>query len=167
MLERPSLAEQGEHLRSFTVPRPAVAAFAGLTLVGALAGCTAATSTGVAADAARPATAAPGGSAGSTGTGSFRDGNYTESGDYQAPSGTETVDVTLTLAGGVVTAVSVVGRATDPQARLHQSQFAKGVGTQVVGKKISDLKVDKVGGSSLTGIGFNAAVAHIKTDAST
>lgn len=145
MLGTQQLAEQGDHhMPSTTASKPAVAVLAGLTLVGALAGCS---STGAAT------------------TGSYKDGTYTESADYQAPSGTETVDVTLTLAGGVVTAVTVAGHATDPQAKLHQGQFANGISAVVVGKNINDLKVDKVGGSSLTSSGFNAAVAQIKTDA--
>lgn len=159
-------------MRSFTIPKPAAAMFAGLTLVGALAGCTApapapaATNTsdggadtdtttgGTSTTAPEPATAAP-----------FADGSYTQSADYEAPSGTETVDVTLTLADGVVTAVTVAGHASDPQAKRYQSQFSEGISAIVVGKNISELAVDKVGGSSLTSGGFNAAVESIKADA--
>ena len=152
-------------MRSFTASKPAIAAFAGLSLVGALAGCAAtpAADTSAPSDTATtaPATAAPTAAA----TGAYTDGTYTESADYQAPSGTETVDVTLTLAGGVVTAVTVTGHATDPQAKIHQGEFASGISAVVVGKNIDELKVDKVGGSSLTSGGFNAAVAEIKTDA--
>ena len=153
-------------MRSFTRQKPAIALVAGLTLVGALAGCSAdpaaiaGTGTGTTDDttAAAPETS-------TTAGGTYTDGTYTESADYQAPSGTETVDVTLTLAGGVVTAVTVAGHATDPQAKLHQGQFASGISAVVVGKNIDDLKVDKVGGSSLTSGGFNAAVEEIKADA--
>jgi len=143
-------------MRSLTASKPAIVVLAGLTVAGALAGCSSPTATGPGTTATDP---------GTTTTGSYKDGTYTESADYQAPSGTETVDVTMTLAGGVVTAVTVVGHATDPQAKLHQGQFAGGIAAVVVGKNINDLKVDKVGGSSLTSGGFNAAVEHIKTDA--
>ena len=152
-------------MRSFTGSKPAIAAFAGLSLVGALAGCAAtpAADTSAPSDTATtaPATAAPSAAA----TGGYKDGTYTESANYEAPSGTETVDVTLTLAGNVVTDVKVVGHASDPEAKIHQGQFADGISAVVVGKKLDELKVDKVGGSSLTSGGFNAAVAHIKTDA--
>ncbi|CAN5202615.1 hypothetical protein BH11ACT4_BH11ACT4_01110 [soil metagenome] len=146
-------------MRSLTSSKPAAAAFAGLTLVGALAGCTATASTTAQAPQASST------SSGSTTAGTVKDGTYTESADYQAPSGTEKVDVTLTLAGGVVTAVTVTGHATDPEAKLHQGQFAGGIAAVVVGKKITELKVDKVGGSSLTSGGFNKAVELIKADA--
>ena len=97
--------------------------------------------------------------------GDYADGTYTESGDYTAPSGPESVEVTVTLADNVITDVEVVGSATDPQAKLHQSQFIDGIPGLVVGKNIDEISVDKVGGSSLTSGGFNDAIAAIKADA--
>lgn len=148
-------------MRSFTPQKPAIAVFAGFALVGALAGCSTPASDSAAASTGAPSTSPSAAPAAST----YKDGTYTESADYQAPSGTETVDVTLTLASGVVTAVTVQGHATDPQAKIHQGQFASGIAGVVVGKNINDLQVDKVGGSSLTSGGFNAAVEEIKADA--
>lgn len=95
----------------------------------------------------------------------YTDGTYTESGDYQAPSGSESVKVTLTLSKNIITDVTVVGDATDPQAQLHQGEFASGIAAVVVGKNLNEISVDKVGGSSLTSGGFNAAVTAIKADA--
>jgi uncharacterized protein with FMN-binding domain len=123
-----------------------LAVIAGLGVVGALAGCS--------------APAADGGI-----TGPYTDGTYEATGDYQAPSGTESVDVTVTLAGDVITDVQVVGDATDPQAQQHQGEFIDGIGAVVVGKSIDDIQVDKVGGSSLTSGGFNKAIEAIKADA--
>lgn len=97
--------------------------------------------------------------------GDYDDGSYTESGDYQAPSGTETVEVTVTLADNIITEVEVVGDATDAQAKLNQGEFIDGIGDIVVGKNIDEISVDKVGGSSLTSGGFNAAIDAIKADA--
>ena len=116
------------------------------------------------------ATTAPTASTGDTDTttttsGDYADGTYTESGDYQAPSGSETVEVTVTLADNVITDVEVVGDATDAQAKLHQGEFADGIADLVVGKNIDEISVDKVGGSSLTSGGFNAAIEAIKADA--
>lgn len=152
-------------MRVMTARTPAIAALAGLTLVGALVGCSATTASDGDNDVDTGSTTAHTPSAGAATTGSYKDGTYTESADYQAPSGTEKVDVTLTLAGGVVTAVTVAGHATDPTAKLHQGQFSGGIAAVVVGKKIDELKVDKVGGSSLTSGGFNKAVEEIKADA--
>lgn len=144
-------------MRTLQHSKPAVAILAGLSLAGALAGCTA--TADVEAD---PGTT---GTDSGTATGDYVDGTYTESGEYQAPSGTESVEVTLTLADGIITAVEVVGDATDPQARLHQGEFISGIGAVVQGKSIDEIRVDKVGGSSLTSGGFNRAVEAIKADA--
>lgn len=156
-------------MRSLTESTTA-ALIAGLALAGGLAGCAATTDDGPDPNAVDPAPPSPSATADSgsgtdTGSGSYADGTYTESGDYQAPSGTETVTVTVTLTDDTVTAVEVIGDATDPQAMLHQKEFIDGIGAVVVGKKIDDLKVDRVGGSSLTSGGFNAAIAAIKVDA--
>ena len=48
---------------------------------------------------------------------------------------------------------------------MWQQQFASGYESYVVGKSLSTLKLTKVSGSSLTPIGFNAAVADIQTQA--
>ena len=139
-------------MRSLTDSKTAVALVTGLTLAGALAGCSATGST-----------AATG--SGSTFTGPYTDGTYTESGSYTAPSGSESVEVTVTLANDVITEVTVVGDATDPQAKQHQGEFISGIAGVVVGKNIDEIQVDKVGGSSLTSGGFNAAIEAIKGDA--
>lgn len=127
-----------------------LAALAMLTL-GTVAGCAATAPTG-------PATI-------TSGSGDYTDGSYTETGEYTAPSGREAIEVTVTLADNVVTEVSAVGDATDPQAKLYQRKFSDGVADLVVGKNIDELSVDKVGGSSLTSDGFNDAIAAIKADA--
>jgi uncharacterized protein with FMN-binding domain len=145
-------------MRTLKNSTPAIAILAGLTLTGALTGCTTAAGTDTGAET-DTGTDTP------TTSGDYADGTYTETGEYQAPSGTETVEVTLTLADGVITAVEVVGDAADPQAKLHQGQFINGIGAVVEGRSIDEIQVDKVGGSSLTSGGFNRAVEAIKADA--
>ena len=154
-------------MRSFTATKPALAAFAGLSLVGALAGCAATPATDTGTTTTETTSSAPtaAATADAGSTSAYKDGSYSESADYQAPSGTETIDVTLTIANDVVTAVTVAGHATDPEAIEHQQQFADGISAEVVGKSIDQLDVHKVGGSSLTSDGFNKAVNQIKTDA--
>lgn len=139
----------------------ATALLGGLALAGALAGCSApaaTTDTGSGTGSGTTTDAPPS-------TATYADGTYTESADYQAPSGTETVDVTITLADNVITAVEVTGHATDPQAKQHQGEFKGGIAAVVVGKNIDEIQVDKVGGSSLTSGGFNKAIDLIKADA--
>ena len=148
--------------------RTALLPLLGLTVMGGLAACAAPTTTtpepaGTTDDGTTTETA-PDTAAG--GTGDFADGTYTADGGYVAPSGPETVTVTVTLAEGVVTAVEVVGHASDPQAKSHQADFAGGISAEVVGKSIEGLSVDRVAGSSLTGQGFNTALDEIRAEAS-
>jgi len=138
-------------MHQFRTAKAPVAVFAGLSLVGALAGCA--------------STAADAGTTNASSTAVYKDGTYAKSASYQSPNGTETVDVTVTLAKNTITAVSVVGHGTSPNSQFYQSQFASGIGAVVVGKDINKIRVDKVGGSSLTSGGFNTAIKAIKVDA--
>lgn len=95
----------------------------------------------------------------------YTDGTYTAEGSYVSPAGTEKVKVELTLAGDIVTAVTVTPEADDPTALGHQQDFASGIAAEVVGKDIDTLNVSRVSGSSLTSGGFNQALATIKADA--
>jgi uncharacterized protein with FMN-binding domain len=139
----------------------------GLTLVGALAGCSAAdTDAPAAADTDQGgSTSAPDTSDGGASTGSYTDGTYTEDAEYTSPGGTEQIEVTVTLADGVITEVEVVGDGDNPNSKRYQGEFADGIGDVVVGKSIDEISVDKVAGSSLTSSGFNDAIEEIKADA--
>ena len=95
----------------------------------------------------------------------YKDGTYTATGDYTAPPGAEKIDVSLTLKGGVITAVTVTPTATDEVSKKMQTAFAGGISTAVVGKSLGEAKVGVVSGSSLTPAGFNDAVSKIKTQA--
>jgi hypothetical protein len=95
----------------------------------------------------------------------YADGTYTADGEYPSPSGRETIGVTLTLVDDVVTEAIATPAATDPQARIFQKRFSMGISAAVVGRDIADLSVSRVSGSSLTSIGFNAAVEQIRAEA--
>ena len=137
------------------MPRPTRAAaltFTALGLMGALAACA----------------PAGGGSTdgGTTNTdASYTDGTYSADGSYQAPSGTESITVEVTLADDKITDITVTPHATDPTAKGHQAEFVGGIADQVVGKDIDTLNVTKVSGSSLTSGGFKIAIAAIKEQA--
>jgi len=139
--------------------------FAGLGLVGALAGCSSTASADT--NTGSSTGTSTGTSSGSTATASasYKDGTYTEDGSYQSPSGTESITVKLTLKSDKVTAVTVTPHATSGNPQLFQSQFASSISGLVVGKDIDTLSVSRVAGSSLTSGGFNAAVTSIKADA--
>jgi uncharacterized protein with FMN-binding domain len=131
--------------------------FAGLGLMGALAACAPASTGG----------GDTGGDTGNTGNtdANYADGTYTADGSYQAPSGTESITVELTLADDKITDITVTPHATDPTAKGHQAEFVGGIAEQVVGKDIDTLNVTKVSGSSLTSAGFKIAITAIKGEA--
>jgi uncharacterized protein with FMN-binding domain len=140
-------------IRDRAVPRPVRSTLALIGVAGAvsLAGC----ATADAGGAGAPSDASAG----------YTDGTYTASGAYQTPESVESVEVTVTLEDDVITAVEVVG---DPQAResqQYQSQFIGGIADEVVGKRIDEISVSRVAGSSLTSGGFNEAIEQIKGEA--
>ncbi len=104
-------------------------------------------------------------SPGSTGSVSTVEGTYSASGSYQSPGGEQSIDVSITLGGGLITAVTVTPNATDSNAAKFQSEFAAAISGEVVGKSLADAQVTKVSGSSLTGAGFNEALEQIAAEA--
>jgi uncharacterized protein with FMN-binding domain len=158
---------------NFPVRKSLFIGIAGLSLIGTVAGC---------APSAQPATAAqpngastaPATSSGvpiagtgssSSATSGYKDGTYSADGNYVSPNGTETVGVELTLSGGTVSDVSITQHPSNPNTRKFQGEFAGGIKAQIVGKKLDELNVSKVAGSSLTSGGFNEAVEKIKAEA--
>lgn len=95
----------------------------------------------------------------------YADGTYTKTGMYVSPAGQETVTVTVTLEGDVITDATFVGNATNPGSINNQAKFAAGYNALVVGKSIDAVALTVVNGSSLTGIGFMDALDAIKDDA--
>ena len=61
----------------------------------------------------------------------------------------------LTLAGGAVSDVKITPHPSNPNTKKFQGEFAGGIKSQIVGKKLDEIKVSKVAGSSLTSGGFN------------
>jgi uncharacterized protein with FMN-binding domain len=96
---------------------------------------------------------------------SYADGTYSAEGSYATPETVETITVTLTLADDVVTAVEVVGDPQKSESEEYQGRFIGGISDEVVGKRVDELSVSRVAGSSLTSGGFNEAVEAIKTEA--
>ncbi|MEI6511309.1 MAG: hypothetical protein WCO25_04685 [Candidatus Uhrbacteria bacterium] len=97
---------------------------------------------------------------------SYKDGVYSTTGNYAAPSGQESIDVTLTVKDGAITAAAVKANAENPVSKKFQDGFVTGCQMMVVGQKLSDLSLSNVSGSSLTPKGFNDALAEIRTQAS-
>ncbi|WP_240505257.1 calcium-binding protein [Nocardia mangyaensis] len=98
-------------------------------------------------------------------SGVYTPGEYQAEGSYQTPAGTQKVGVTMSLAAdGTVDAVRVDPRGTGGSLAF-QARFVGGIANEVVGKRIDELNVTKVSGSSLTSGGFNAAIETIKNEA--
>jgi uncharacterized protein with FMN-binding domain len=95
----------------------------------------------------------------------YRDGEYSADGSYRTPGGNETITVTLSLKDNAVTAVSVDGNGTGESAE-YQAMFKQGISKEVIGKKIDQINVSRVSGSSLTSTGFNNAIDTIEREAS-
>ncbi|MGY4642865.1 FMN-binding protein [Cellulomonas sp. URHB0016] len=131
--------------------RMPLALLSGISLATALAGCAAQADAG-AGDA-------------TTNDSGYADGTYQSTGTYESPAGKETIDVSVTLDGGVVSAVEVTPEATNPTSKTWQTAFASGVSDEVVGKAIDDVQLDAVSGASLTTGGFQDALDQIAADA--
>jgi len=98
-------------------------------------------------------------------TANYKDGTYSATGSYSTPNGQESIELTVTIAGGVITSTSLVENARSGEAREYQADFASGYKTLVVGKKVDEVSLSRVAGSSLTSNGFNRALETIKIDA--
>lgn len=95
----------------------------------------------------------------------YKDGSYEAVGNYVSPGGEESIDVTLTLNGGIVEDATVVSNATRPISKQMQASFIGGFEEQVVGKSINEINLTKVAASSLAPKGFNDAIEKIKAQA--
>lgn len=155
---------------SFPVRKSVFVGIAGLSLVGTVAGCAPSQAPAAQSTAASSTPATSGGPIAGTGSSSsaasgYKDGTYSADGNYVSPNGTETVGVELTLSGGAVSDVNITQHPSNPNTRKFQGEFAGGIKAQIVGKKLDELNVSKVAGSSLTSGGFNQAVEKIKAQA--
>ncbi|WP_226584448.1 hypothetical protein [Acuticoccus sediminis] len=102
---------------------------------------------------------------GSTAVGDRRyaDGVYSATGEYgNQPSH---ITVTVRLRGGIVSAVEVQPHAYVPRSLQLQRAFARAVPRVVVGRRIDEVSVDKLAGSSGTPKGFNDAIRQIREQA--
>ena len=95
----------------------------------------------------------------------YKNGSYTATATYAAPSGTETIKVALTITSNNVTAAKVTSVTVDAAAATWEAKFESGISAAVVGKPIATLSVKSVGGASLPSAGFTTALTAIKTQA--
>ncbi len=100
---------------------------------------------------------------------SYADGTYSATATYLTPRRTtHEVEVTVTLDGDVVTAADVLydGKPAGEYSNDYQRGFDAAYEAQVIGTKLDDISLSRMGGSSLTPQGFNDALARIQEEAS-
>ncbi len=95
----------------------------------------------------------------------YQDGTYSAVGNYTSPAGPEQLGVSLTLANNIITAAEVTPKAVKPMSKKFQGEFVANFLPLVIGKKIDEMMLTKVSGSSLAPKGFNDALEQIKTQA--
>jgi uncharacterized protein with FMN-binding domain len=91
----------------------------------------------------------------------FKDGNYNAQSDY----GYGSVTVNLTLSGDSITNLSDSYSGLSGRSQSYKNSFESGVKSQVVGKKIDQINLSRVGGASYTTAGFMDAITQIKSQA--
>lgn len=100
----------------------------------------------------------------SAGPSRYRDGDYQAKGWYGGlPSN---IDLAITLRDDRITDVQVTANATDPTSLDYQERFAEAVPDVVAGKRLDEVHVSRLAGSSGTPDGFNQAIERIKNQAS-
>ena len=100
-----------------------------------------------------------------TSTADYKDGTYSATGSYSSPGGLESIELTVTIKGGVITDTSLVTNATNGDAKDYQAEFASAYKSLIVGKNVERVTLSRVAGSSLTSNGFNRALEQIRTEA--
>jgi hypothetical protein len=87
---------------------------------------------------------------------------YSDSVSYTNPGGSDEVGFSLTTDdSGIVTNVEVEVKATNSTSVNRQMSFKSALSGEVVGKPLEGLRVDRVGGSSLTTRAFNEWVGSL------
>jgi hypothetical protein len=83
----------------------------------------------------------------------------TETVTYQSPADPQDpVEFSVTVADGVITAVSATSKSTSDISQQYQTAFTREISRRAIGKKAKDLKLDAVGGASLTTAAFEQFV---------
>ena len=95
----------------------------------------------------------------------YKNGTYTVTGAYRAPSGAEKLSVAVSLLNDKIISATFAGSPTSPASKKFQEQFSTGFKGEVVGKSIDEVSLTVVNGSSLTPKGFMDALSKVKAQA--
>lgn len=88
---------------------------------------------------------------------------YTKTVTYSTPSrqGQTNTSFSVTVDNGVITSASAQYVSGDHEDQRYQSRFSQTIASAVVGKKLSDVSLDVVGGASLTTAAFQEFIQSI------
>lgn len=91
---------------------------------------------------------------------------YTSIASYITPARTtHEMNVELEITDGVVSNVNIKYDGKDQGfSNPNQERFDNAYKTEVIGKKLEEINLSRVGGASLTSQAFNEAIANIKND---
>ena len=98
-------------------------------------------------------------------TSKYKNGTYTASASYRTPESSEKIEIQVVVSNDTISGLTVTQKAVDRESQQYINLFKNGVNAQVVGKKLDEVSLGRVNGSSLTPIGFNAALNSIKQSA--
>lgn len=96
----------------------------------------------------------------------YSDGQYSSDINYSVPGSQNTISVTLTINSDTITDITVNDSYSDRESDRYITGFESSIESKVVGKKISNISLSRVGGASLTTNAFNRALNNIKNQAS-
>lgn len=82
---------------------------------------------------------------------------------YQVPRGTDMITVEIQLQSGMVKEVAVTAETSSRDSERFVSSFQSQYKSYVVGKKLSDISLSRVGGASLTTSAFMDAINQISS----
>ena len=96
---------------------------------------------------------------------SYKDGTYNASADFQTPDGIDGITVKVTLANNVITSISADTQATSRESQQYDDAFLSSYKSEVVGKNVGEVQLNRTAGASLTSDGFNKALDEIRQNA--
>ncbi|MEI6533658.1 MAG: FMN-binding protein [Candidatus Roizmanbacteria bacterium] len=86
----------------------------------------------------------------------------TEQVNYEVRKHNESITVTLTMTDGIITSVKDIHSKTNPKSAEYQDEFESSISNLVIGKSISEVKLDAVSGASYTTAAFMQAIGKMK-----
>jgi uncharacterized protein with FMN-binding domain len=96
----------------------------------------------------------------------YKDGTYNVTTQYYVPGGGQnSLAVTLTVIGDTITAVQTSNSVQERQSQRYVDSFASNISSSVVGSKLNNAYVGRVGSASLTSSSFNDALDAIMSNA--